>query len=198
MANQKDNAQGGLYKRYENANTYRREEGILILPLASSPPTSPTAPAPPLPVVIRIHQPYTVRNNYFNAKKEQTPPVVPGASTTDTLISTTVSVPLPKPNLTGNPTYIYEIEGSYTYLSSVPYGSTTGFPAGEYPFEFPQLQEREIAADTLYGIGALIGGAAYTGLPMLAANIPIETGLYFWPYTHMPKAFFNTELTKTN
>jgi hypothetical protein len=198
MANAKDPGQAALYRNYENANSYVREEGILIIPLASPSPTSPNSPAPPLPLVVRVHQPYTVRVNSFSAKKEQTPPVVPGASTTDVLVSTQVNVPLPKPSLTTSPTYIYEVSGQYTYLSNVAYGSKTGFPAGEYPYEFPQMTEKQTAVSNAYGIGAVVGGVAFSVLPILAANVPIETGLYVWPYTHIPKAFFNTELTKSS
>lgn len=194
MTQRNDAAQAGLIKDVANDNVYSYVSGVMIMPVAVATPVIPAVGQPlpdtVLPVVVRLHQPYTIRKQSWSLKKDQNPGPVPAPEKDVTLISSTVSVPLPKLGTTSVPSFNWEIAGQYTYLSPSVYTEKTGYPSGRYPTVFPQIEEMKKKA--------LPGGDTISNKDLGVTKVNIEEGGYFWPYYQMfPAAFFDPELSKT-
>lgn len=195
-----DAAQAALYKSYHNNNSYKYVTGLVIVPLAADTPASGEDAI--LPFVVRLHQPYTIRKQTFDATKEQTPPVMPAPDTgefADTLISSTMVIPMPQLNQTSTPSFTYTVGGEHIYLGRIPYSTSTGFPAGLWPFKSELLQT--LQGPAINALGGLVGGAATTFNVLGTigpSNNAFNSGEYQWPLTSIiPAGFFDPSLSSS-
>lgn len=187
-----DAQQSGNYKQYNNDNNYQYVSGLVFIPLAADTPVNPTAP-PILPKVVRLHQPYSIRQQSFKAVKDQTPPIIPGPATDgDVLLSSTFNFPLPNLSDISGPAFLFTLSGSYTYLGAKPYSRETGYVGGTYPVQITNLEN-------LQNIVGAIGGGLATTITFLNNLRPqYESGNYIWPYTNfIGSGFIDPNLSKT-
>ena len=188
MATKKDDGvQAGLYKSYSNDNSYVYVSGLMVLPVASASNTDPNL-EPPAPIVVRVSQPYTLRKQSFSASKDQNPPLLPGPEAGQTLLSSTVAVPLPKIGGSGVPTYNWTVAGEYVYLSSRVITPKTGYPGGSYPMAFPEVLKMQDSS-------GFLGGKDATATDLGKANIDVTSGTYYYPFTTLPAALFEPLLS---
>jgi hypothetical protein len=193
-----DSAQSGLYKSYSNDNAYTYVSGLVVIPLAADTPATQLLRDEYVgAITVRLHQPYSIRKQSFAAKKEQTPPVMPAPTSTDTLISSAFSFPLPEIGATATPTYNYSMAGQYVYLGNKPYSSNIGYPGGRWPFQFPELNQQQSALISI--AGAVAGGAATVAIQNLNNLTPnFDYGTYYWPFsTFIANSFFDPALSNT-
>lgn len=196
ISDKDDSIQAGLYKAYTNDNSYGYVSGVTVLPLACASPVANAqgyTPDPTPPVVVRLHQPYTVRKQKWAAHKEQTPPVIPGWTKDDTLLTSTVSVPIPQLGATGVPSFNWTVAGEYTYLSTKMWTEKSGYPVGLYPMSFPGVGAMQRDA-----FGAILGAIPTTVTALGQLNVDIKGGQYTWiTASCLPAAFFDPVLSRS-
>jgi len=116
------------YRHSASESSYKRNEGLLVIPVMG--------PAGTAPVVARVHAPYGVREFSFEYAKDRIPPLFPAQATTDsgdTILASVIQFPTPRPNHNGDLTY--GVSGTYSYVQPLGGRSTEdGFPIDKLPF----------------------------------------------------------------
>lgn len=173
-----DREQANAYRGFESDSDFSYDPGVMVLPVASQDPKT---------VKVRFHGGFSKRVVSFTARKNGNPPVVPAPDDTDreTLVMATVTVKTPVPDTTNNG-YVWFVSGNYTYYNNdkprIP--GEDFLPAISRPYPVPQ---DAVGQEMLRG----------TSLEALQNNISssdFDRGTYLWPFTVMPKIFFNPNL----
>lgn len=167
------------YAAYRQTSDFAYVPGVFVLPLANGGV-----------VTGRVHKGYGTRTVRFNAIRRGQPPVLPAAADTDrdVLVSADVQVPLPAFSLT-QPNFDWNVSGEYVFVTTHADGprvpGLSRLPAGQYPFPLP-LQDS--AGDAIASSGGMeyVENSLYDG---------IQEGTV-WPFTIMPKHFFNPLLLR--
>jgi len=187
------------------ANDYEIVEGVMVLPVAESPPESPSDLKSWSPVVkIRLHSPYRIRTSKFSAVKQNGPPVLPGPGDQGAFIFTGGSLAFSN---------VYVQDGVYNWNSVVVYqyvencvsrtidGFVLGTPAVPYPTTM-----MDFSLSTFSGSPGFAGGSgsptinspgaiAYAGEQAKTGwlNQAVGPDLYNFP-SFFPGVFFNDGL----
>jgi hypothetical protein len=158
--------QAEAYDHFILNSKYERDEGLLVLPLASA-GTGTAADHK----IITVHAPYGRRQVDFQTKKYGSPPLIPAHTTTpsgDIPLSSELVVAMPGPG-SGQADYVFKAAGRYNYVQPVPRGadnSTASLNTGWYPFN-PTLIIMQL-------IGFLAGGAGIAALDNMKTRKDLE------------------------
>lgn len=190
----------GNYADYRQDNSYEGDAGLAVMPLAQRESGHR---------VIRLHGGYSLRRVKWQAHRAAQPPLIPKAANTiaDTLLSHTVSVPLPSPN-DEYATYDWQVSGEYLYVQD--YMRVPGedpLPGGQYPF-LPRPQT--IQATTFGQPYAAEWNADMDRMndpdndehvnpnanliEAIAETIPVIDGRVWWPFTTLPSAMSSSHI----
>lgn len=116
------------YRASQGRSVYRRDSGLLVIPVMGPPGTAP--------IVARVHAPYGTRTETFQSAKSGMPPVFPAPADTtsgDTLLVADLEFPLPTFDQDGKP--VYGVQGEYTYVQpDGGRGPEDQFPINRHPF----------------------------------------------------------------
>lgn len=169
------------YDTYQQVHSYTSAPGIVQLPVASR--SSGVR-------LIRLHGGVGTRVVNFTAARHGRPPVLPSPVnlSADTLLSSGVSVPLPRPNTRAGG-FDWVVTGTYVYSqNNLRTPGTDNLPTGEYPFALPVQTSMAEALDTTV--------SSQNRSPVTLGNAIIDhvTGSYIWPYTDLPPISFSKEL----
>lgn len=119
---------GHAYRAATQKSQYRRDEGILVVPVMG--------PAGTAPAKFRVHAPVGYRTFEFEYAKDNTPPLYPAMADTDsgdTFLGAELGFPTPRINDGGWLTF--GVEGRYTFVQPEGGRSTEdSFPIDRYPF----------------------------------------------------------------
>jgi hypothetical protein len=119
---------GHAYRTSVQHSRYRRDEGILVIPVMG--------PAGTAPAKFRVHAPIGYREFEFEYAKDNTPPLYPAQADTgtgDTFLGADIVFPTPRINDGGWLTF--GVRGTYTYVQPEGGRSTEdSYPIDRYPF----------------------------------------------------------------
>jgi hypothetical protein len=174
-----DSGQQGMYREQSVINAYRRDEGILVLPLASPKEDGTTCE------VVRVHQPVAFRDVSYRMCKQFTPPTVPGViplsdidgSARDCLLGQ--SVDIPTPGIVEGPqggVPVWTVSGTQTYVAKIPRSNTDGYETTD-----PRIAGLTNAQPP-----------AESDDEMRAQKAQMQNGeFYLWPFTTVSACFFD-------
>lgn len=174
------------YGSYKVESTFDGDHGVAIMPLARRVAGNR---------MIRLHGGYGVRRVQWRAERAGVPPTIPQMVDTvaDTLLSSSMTVPLPSPNAAGRG-YDWIVQGEYIFgQNDLRIAGTDPFPSGAYPWvDQPQESIRAAQAGPL--VQAAFDAAANGQNPnaalieAVASDCPIVLidGIIFWPWTSIP------------
>lgn len=119
------------YGTYQNTVSYDYVSGLLFLPCADG-----------SPVTSRVHAPFSIKSQSAGGNKLGTPPVLPKESSTDILLTKTVSLPLPTPvQSAGGSTWNYAAATTIQTLEAEPSTVETSFSYGKWPFRLDPMDK---------------------------------------------------------
>ena len=128
----RDNLQTGEYREVDHWSKYKRDEGLLMLPVAG-----PAGVGEDPVEIVRVHAPVGYRTVDWKIHKRGNPPVCPNPNYSgtgnDVLCETAVDVNMPGLTVEGA-LYDWNVKGSYTYIQRTARQASDGFPTGNYPF----------------------------------------------------------------
>jgi hypothetical protein len=150
---------------YRQAHEYEHVTGDVVCPRSYG-----------TPVVVNLHQPYTMRKTKWTTSSAGRPPAVPKQGDlggTQKYVGGTVGVPLPVASGGVNGGFVWTLSGEYLYVAAYPVvlDGTMDVPTGEYPVPIPENEA--------------IKGAMPDATFRDADSFP-------WPYTSFPKGMVDT------
>lgn len=186
---------GRSYGGLSQHHSFETDGGFAICPIAGRTPGFRR---------IRLHGGFALRRVRWSANRTGKPPFIPSAtniSTTDLLLSHTVTPSLPAPNSEVNG-YEWHVEGEYLYVQVTPrIAGVDALPTGGFPFPVAPMDAtaNSLAGPVINAFGASLGAAAATtitpGVIYNALGVKALQGTdYVWPFTAIPAAFTSSSL----
>lgn len=116
------------YMHSSGESKFVRDEGLLVLPVMGPSGTAPR--------VMRVHAPFGVRSSVYDGAATGRPPLLPAPGDTgdgDTLMTSSYTFPIPRPNEDGSA--IFGVRAEHTYVQpDGGRGAEDTFPMDKHPF----------------------------------------------------------------